>query len=703
MSDTTVSLIVPCWKDHEAARTFAENWAEHPLIHEVVVAGVGGGPPINHTNPKIKRCVTQRPGRGVQMNLGAQLATGEVLLFHHVDSILTDAHLRSLVRAMRNGDYVGGAFYRKFDERHPCLRWLEKFERVHCRAFGTIYGDQSVFIRRSDFGRLGGFAPIPLMEDVDLSGRLRRSGKIVLLDPPMRSSAKKQIEQGAWRVTLRNLLFLVLFRAGVSALRLHDWYYLKKRGRWRARWNAFRNPIDPEKARVLRDRWNSLPPELRTANQISGRHLTHCGFILGASYCSFHCTHCYLPKNANRVPIPMLADMKEQIDANRRFQGPGGGLQITGGDVVDAYWKSGRTEQLIEIIRYAYQVGLVPMLMTHGQTLLEHPEFLERLVFESGLRQISVHIDLTQAGRHGYPIQRVKRESDLHPLREAFTRLARDLRQKSGVPLEYALSFTVTQKNIDDVPDVVRWYVADPERTQIWRMLSFQPEADNGRTIFSEQRATPERVWEKICEGTGLPLERHATNFGHPDCNSCASLLISRRTGRMIPLLPTDLSTKRLLGEILEKVGGLSFVTDDAGTIPWRMAGIFVHHPGLAFRSLVHLATLVLSGRIPAGMIVDLIRGRAHTLGIGTHNFMDAEQVTRADSDPVVGARLDSCVFKGAVKETGEWRAVPMCKMNQQKWSEIYEQRLRNSALMSKPQAFETVERGARRWASPSN
>src|SRR5476651_1117100 len=61
-------------------------------------------------------------------------------------------------------------------------------------------------------------------------------------------------------------------------------------------------------------------------------------------------------------------------------QGPGGGLQITGGDVADAYWKSGRGDELIEIVRYAISVGSIPMLMTHGQTLIEHPEFLERLV-----------------------------------------------------------------------------------------------------------------------------------------------------------------------------------------------------------------------------------------------------------------------------------------------------------------------------------
>jgi hypothetical protein len=321
--------------------------------------------------------------------------------------------------------------------------------------------------------------------------------------------------------------------------------------RWRARWNAFRFPINGEKQALLRERWNSLPSELRTPKQLAGRHLTHCGFTTGASYCSFHCTHCYLPENANQVPIPSLAQMKEQIDANRLFQGPGGGLQITGGDVADAYWRAGRQSELIEVVRHTAGVGLVPMLMTHGQTLLEHPEFLEALVIEGGLRQVAVHIDMTQAGRHGYPIARIKTERDLHPVREAFTDLARDVRERTDAPLELAHNCTVTERNIASVPDVVRWFLADPGRSRIWRILSFQPEANTGRTLFSQTPVTPAGVWQKICDGMGLKLDGSAYIGGHPDCNQGTTLLVEQRRGRYLPLLPNDEKTKRLFAEIL--------------------------------------------------------------------------------------------------------------------------------------------------------
>ncbi|MBA3650942.1 MAG: radical SAM protein, partial [Chthoniobacterales bacterium] len=440
--------------------------------------------------------------------------------------------------------------------------------------------------------------------------------------------------------------------------------------RWRARWNAFRFPINQEKQALLRARWEALPNELRTPNQLAGRHLTHCGFTTGASYCSFRCTHCYLPANANEVPIPSLAQMKEQIDANRRFQGPGGGLQITGGDVADAYWRAGRQLELIEIVRYAVRVGLVPMLMTHGQTLLEHPEFLEALVVEGGLRQVAVHIDMTQAGRHGYPINRLTSERDLHPLREAFTELASNIRQRTGLPLELAHNCTVTERNIDSVAEIVRWFLADPVRSRIWRILSFQPEANTGRTVFSAHPVTPKIVWQKLCHGMGLQLDGSAYLGGHPDCNQGASLLVEQNGGRYFPLLPNDEKTKRLFADILATVGAISTMTTDsegASPLPYRVAGAFARHPRLAVRGLCRAAALIASGQIPVPFLRALITGRVHTINIGTHNFMDARQVANAPNDPVVQARLDACVFKGAVKNraTGDWEAVPMCAMNQ--------------------------------------
>ena len=162
-----------------------------------------------------------RPSRGEQMNLGAARATGDVLLFQHVDTLFTEAHLRALESAMGDLRVIGGAFHRLFDERHPRLRWLEKWARVG----GGFYGDQSIFVRRECFARLGGFAAIPLMEDLDFCRRLRRSGRVELLDPPIGTSARRHSAKGAWRTSVQNGAFILMWHCGVSAHRLHGWYY----------------------------------------------------------------------------------------------------------------------------------------------------------------------------------------------------------------------------------------------------------------------------------------------------------------------------------------------------------------------------------------------------------------------------------------------------------------------------------------------
>ncbi len=462
--------------------------------------------------------------------------------------------------------------------------------------------------------------------------------------------------------------------------------------KWAARWRAFLHPLEGEKSRYLAERWKSLPEALKTDNQISGRHLTHCGFTTGASYCSFHCTHCYLPKNANSIPIPSLEQAKEQILANRKLQGPCGGLQITGGDVADAYWRAGRVDELVEIIRFTKTTGLEPMLMTHGQTLFEHPEFLEQLVVEGGLLQMAVHIDMTQAGRHGYPINAVHSETDLHPIRQAFTELAMSIREKTGRPLELAHNCTVTRKNIHGVSEIVRWFLADAERTHIWRIISFQPEADTGRTLFSEKPITPGDVWEEIQKGIGLPVRRDASIFGHPDCNSWSPVLVARPGGEIFPPLPDDPKWDPMMGRLFQRIGGLHLMNDTAGTPVYRLLGVLVQNPGLWLQLIGYLFEQWRSGRLPTAVVRALVSGRVHNVGIGMHNFMDASEVARADTDPVIKARLDSCVFKGAVKVDGEWTAVPMCSMNQKMWSSIYQERENDPALQSLPQPWQRAD-----------
>ena len=226
MEEVTLSIIIPCWRGDAVPLFTAARWLRCRGVCEIIVAAAGGEMPVNDNLPGLRIIHCTRHGRGNQMNEAARAAAGSVLLFHHADTELTEAHLCSLQNAMVAGPTLGGgAFRRQFDERHPHLRWLEPWEALRCRRFGPLFGDQSIFVRRKVFETLGGFGDLPLMEDVDFSCRMRRHAPVALLTPSIRSSARKHIQQGRWRTTLTNVLFLLLYVCGVSPLRLHAWYY----------------------------------------------------------------------------------------------------------------------------------------------------------------------------------------------------------------------------------------------------------------------------------------------------------------------------------------------------------------------------------------------------------------------------------------------------------------------------------------------
>ena len=226
-----LSVLVPAWNDHAHLTRLLPALVSLEALHEVIVADASPHPAVAQV---VEGCggiylPAVQPNRGAQMNLAAERATGDILIFHHADSILTAAHVAAIIQALRDPAVIGGAFYRKFDGRHPRLRWLETVARFFTRHGGSFFGDQSVFVRRQTFRALGGFAPIPLMEDMEFSRRLRRAGKVAVLDPPVESSSRRHADRGAWRTSIQNGLFIVLYKCGFSPTHLHRWYYRDRR------------------------------------------------------------------------------------------------------------------------------------------------------------------------------------------------------------------------------------------------------------------------------------------------------------------------------------------------------------------------------------------------------------------------------------------------------------------------------------------
>jgi rSAM/selenodomain-associated transferase 2 len=228
-----ISIIIPCWNDAAALQECLHRVVPIAAGHEVILADASTTPhcaTIAATFDRVRVVPCDRPNRGRQMNLGAAAATGDTLLFQHTDTDLTADHLAAIERATTDPAVVGGAFHRKFDPRHRARQWLVPIVRRWQARRKNFYGDQSIFVRRPHFEKLGGYADIPLMEDVDFSRRLNRSGgRVVLLDPPLLSSARRHRRHGRLSVTVENFALIALFKLGVPPERLHRWYYRKAR------------------------------------------------------------------------------------------------------------------------------------------------------------------------------------------------------------------------------------------------------------------------------------------------------------------------------------------------------------------------------------------------------------------------------------------------------------------------------------------
>ena len=141
---------------------------------------------------------------------------------------------------------------------------------------------------------------------------------------------------------------------------------------------------------LLRSKWLELPEKFQTLQQMYGRNEEGCGATVGVMpRCDFACKGCYLGKEANHIPPDSMEAIKSQLRLLRSYLGKWGNLQLTDGEVTL------RDEsELIEILRYAHEIELIPMIMTHGDSFRRDPEFLYRLVKEGYLREVSFHLSL---------------------------------------------------------------------------------------------------------------------------------------------------------------------------------------------------------------------------------------------------------------------------------------------------------------------
>jgi rSAM/selenodomain-associated transferase 2 len=217
-----ISVIIPTYNEEEAIGGLLDNLRKlRP--DEIIVAD---GNSTDHTAQiaglSAKVVVSER-GRGIQMNTGARASSGTVLLFLHADVRLGPGSLRAICERMDNLAIVGGNFNVQFEGADWAATAFTQVNRWR-RKIGIFYGDSGIFCRRRVFERLGGYRPWPLLEDYDFARRLRRAGKLALLDEPIRVSDRRWRNRGLFPTLWSWFCIQALYFAGVRPERLAAWY-----------------------------------------------------------------------------------------------------------------------------------------------------------------------------------------------------------------------------------------------------------------------------------------------------------------------------------------------------------------------------------------------------------------------------------------------------------------------------------------------
>ena len=220
-----ISLIIPVLNEAERIQTTLLAIERTPDMEIIVVDGGS----TDETVKRAKECnviVISSPqkGRARQMNAGAAIASGDILLFLHADTRLPRGYPQMVRDTLALPQTVAGAFELQIEGKMLSLRWIEAMVRWRSHFCSLPYGDQALFLKASIFRELGQFPDLPFMEDFEFVRILRKRGRIRIVPHPVLTSGRRWQKLGVWKTTAINQIVIIGYFLGVSPHRLARWY-----------------------------------------------------------------------------------------------------------------------------------------------------------------------------------------------------------------------------------------------------------------------------------------------------------------------------------------------------------------------------------------------------------------------------------------------------------------------------------------------
>jgi rSAM/selenodomain-associated transferase 2 len=220
-----LSVIIPAHNEEAILGQTLTHTCQRVQPHELFVANVSSSDRTGDIARRYARVLTLESTRGAALNEAASLATGDVLLFLHADTLLPSGAATLIEEALADASVVGGAFRLRLDDPGWVARLVSRGVNVRSALLGTFFGDQGLFVRRDVFAQVGGYRDWSVMEDLEILSRLRRHGRLTLLKADVVTSARRH-RHGGWVKTLATVWAIcLLFRLGVPSqamLRLYQ-------------------------------------------------------------------------------------------------------------------------------------------------------------------------------------------------------------------------------------------------------------------------------------------------------------------------------------------------------------------------------------------------------------------------------------------------------------------------------------------------
>jgi rSAM/selenodomain-associated transferase 2 len=225
---TMYSIIIPVLKEEAIINSVISRLQNLDGNEETEIIVVDGDPEAGTlraiSSDDVRKIKSPR-GRARQMNEGAGVARGNILVFLHADTELPSDALRLISTAILEKRNVAGAFDLGIKSERFVFRIIESVASLRSRITGIPFGDQAIFIRKDYFDKIGGYKDIPIMEDVEIMGRIKRlSGRIIITRQRVRTSPRRWEKETIIGCTLRNWLLQVLYVLHVSPDKLSKLY-----------------------------------------------------------------------------------------------------------------------------------------------------------------------------------------------------------------------------------------------------------------------------------------------------------------------------------------------------------------------------------------------------------------------------------------------------------------------------------------------